>query len=77
LVKKCYKINNKEVAINASIIALKAKKAALRAKLCFITILASFVYKDLRPFKYIIKLTPSTIIPFYIASIAPLPIKDK
>jgi hypothetical protein len=43
LVKKYYKINNKEVAINASIIILEAKKATLKAKLYFITILASFI----------------------------------
>jgi len=69
LVKKHYKINNKEVAINASITILKAKKAALKAKLYFIIILASFIYKDPMPFKYIIKLTPLTIIPSYIAFI--------
>jgi hypothetical protein len=43
LVKKRYRISNKEVIINASIAILKAKKAALRAKLRFITILASFI----------------------------------
>ena len=43
LVKKYCGISNKEVAINASIAALKAKKAALRAKLRFITI-AGFLY---------------------------------
>jgi hypothetical protein len=71
LVKKCHKINNKEVAINASITILEAKKATLRAKLYFITILASFIYKDLMPFKHIIKLTPFMTIPSYIAFIAP------
>jgi hypothetical protein len=77
LVKKRRGISNKEVAINASIAALKAKKAALKAKLRFIIILASFIRGDLIPFKYIIKLTPSTTIPFYIASIAPPLIEDK
>jgi hypothetical protein len=38
LAKKRYRINNKKAAINTSIIVLKAKKAALRAKLCFITL---------------------------------------
>ena len=77
LVKKYCGISNKEVAVNASIVALKAKKATLRLKLCFITILASFICKDLVPFKYIIKLTPSTTIPSYIAFIAPPLIEDK
>jgi hypothetical protein len=77
LVKKYYKINNKKVIINASIAILKAKKAALNAKLCFITILASFICKDLMPFKYIIKLTPLTIIPSYITFVIPLSIKYK
>ena len=67
MVKKRYKISNKEVTINASIAALEAKKAALKAKLRFITILASFISKDPVPFKYIIELTLSTIIPSYIA----------
>ena len=77
MVKKRYKISNKEVTINASIAALEAKKAALKAKLRFIIILASFIYKDLIPFKYIIKLTPSTTIPSYIASIILPLIEDK
>jgi hypothetical protein len=77
LVKKRYRISNKEVAINASIAALKAKKAALRAKLCFITIPASFIRGDPVPFKHIIELTPSTIVPSYIAFIAPPPIEDE
>jgi hypothetical protein len=77
LVKKCYRISNKKVAINANIAILEANKATLRAKLCFITMLASFIYKDLVPFRYIIKLTPLTIIPFYIAFIALLLIKYK
>ena len=77
MVKKRRGISNKEVAINASIAALEAKKAALRAKLRFITIPASFIYKDPVPFKYIIKLTPSTTIPSYIASVAPPLIEDE
>jgi len=77
LVKKCRGISNKEVAINISIAALEAKKAALKAKLRFITILASFICKDLVPFKYIIKLTPSTTIPSRVASVTPPLIKDK
>jgi hypothetical protein len=77
LVKKYRGISNKEVAINTSITALEAKKATLRAKLRFITILASFIRGDLMPFKYIIKLTPSTTVPSYIASIAPPLIEDE
>ena len=77
MVEKRRGISNKEVTINASIATLKAKKAALRAKLRFITTLASFIPGDLVPFKYIIKLTPLTTIPFYIASIAPPLIEDK
>jgi hypothetical protein len=74
---KCRGISNKEVAINTSIVALKAKKAALKVKLCFITILASFIRGDPVLFKHIIKLTPLTTIPSYIASITPPLIKDK
>jgi hypothetical protein len=77
LVKKRYKISNKEVAINASIAALKAKKAILRAKLRFITTPASSIRGGLMPFKHIIKLTLSTIVPSYIAFIAPPLIEDK
>ena len=77
MVKKRRGISNKEVAINASIAALEAKKAALRAKLRFITIPASFICKDPVPFKYIIELTPSTTIPSRIASIAPPLIEDE
>ena len=43
LVKKCRGISNKEVAINASIAILEAKKTTLRAKLRFITMPASFI----------------------------------
>ena len=77
MVKKCYRISNKEVAINANIAALKAKKATLRAKLRFITMPASFIRGDPVPFKYIIELTLLTIIPFYIAFIIPPFIEDK
>jgi hypothetical protein len=77
LVEKRYRISNKEVTINASIAALKAKKAALRAKLRFIIIPASFIWGDLVPFKHIIELTPSTTIPSYIASIALPLIEDE
>jgi hypothetical protein len=77
LVEKRHGISNKEVAINASIAALKAKKAALRAKLYFTIIPASFIRGDPVLFRYIIKLTPSTIIPSYIASIAPPLIEDE
>jgi hypothetical protein len=77
LVKKRRRISNKEVAINASIIILEAKKAALRAKLYFITIPASFIRGDPVPFKYIIKLTPSITIPSCVAFIAPPLIEDK
>ena len=76
MVKKRYRINNKEVAVNASIAILEAKKATLRAKLYFTTTPASSICRDLVPFKYI-KLTPSTIVPSYIAFVAPPPIKDK
>jgi len=65
------------VAINASIAALKAKKAALKAKLYFITILASFIRGDPVSSKHIIELTPSTIVPSYIASITLPLIEDK
>ena len=77
MVKKHRRISNKEVIVNASIAALEAKKAALRAKLRFTTTPASSICKDPVPFRHIIELTPSTTIPFYIASIAPPPIKDK
>jgi hypothetical protein len=77
LVEKRRGISNKEVTINASIATLKAKKAALRAKLRFIITLASFIRGDPVPFKHIIKLTPSTTIPFYAASIAPPLIEDE
>jgi len=77
LVKKCRGINDKEVAINASIAALEAKKAALRAKLRFTTIPASFICGDPVPSRHIIELTPSTTIPSRAASIAPPPIEDK
>ena len=77
MVKKRRGISNKEVAINASIAALEAKKAALRAKLRFTTIPASSIYKDPVPFKHIIELTPSTTIPSYIASVAPPLIEDE
>ena len=43
LVKKRHRISKEEVAINASIAALEAKKAALRAKLRFTTIPASSI----------------------------------
>ena len=77
LVKKHYKISNKEVAINASIAILKAKKAALKAKLRFITTPASFIRGDPVPFKHIIELTTSTIVPSYIAFIILSLIKDE
>ena len=77
LVKKRYRISNKEVAINASIAILKAKKATLKAKLYFITILASFIRGDPVPFKHIIELTPSTTVPSCAASIAPPLIEDE
>jgi hypothetical protein len=77
LVKKRRGISNKEVAINASIAILKAKKAALRAKLRFITTPASSIRGDPVPSKHIIELTPSTTIPSYIAFIAPPLIEDE
>ena len=77
LVKKYCGISNKEVAINASIAILKAKKAALKAKLRFTTMPASFIWGDPVPFKHIIKLTPSITVPSYVAFITPPPIKDK
>ena len=77
MVEKRRGISNKEVAINASIAVLEAKKAALKAKLRFTIILASFIYKDPVPFKHIIELTPSTTIPSYIASIIPPLIENK
>ena len=77
MVEKRYRISNKEVAINASIAALEAKKAALKAKLRFTTTPASFICKDPVPSKHIIKLTPSTTVPSCIASIAPPLIEDK
>jgi hypothetical protein len=77
LVEKCRGISNKEVAINANIIALKAKKATLRVKLRFITMPASFIRGGLVPFKHIIELTPSTTVLSYIASIILPFIKDK
>jgi hypothetical protein len=77
LVEKCRGISNKEVAINANIIALKAKKATLRVKLRFITMPASFIWGGLVPFKHIIELTPSTTVLSYIASIILPFIKDK
>ena len=51
--------------------------ATLKAKRYFITMLASFICKDLIPFKYIIKLTLLTTILFYIAFITLPLIKDK
>jgi len=77
LVEKRRGISNKEVAINASIAALEAKKAALRAKLRFITIPASFIRGDPVPFKYIIEPTPSTTVPSCAASVAPPLIEDE
>ena len=77
MVKKRRRISNKEVAINANIAALKAKKATLRAKLRFITIPASFIRGDPVPFKHIIELTTSTIVPSYIAFIILSLIKDE
>ena len=77
LVEKRRGISNKEVAINASIAVLEAKKAALRAELRFTTIPASFICRDPVPFKHIIELTPSTTIPSYIASVAPPLIEDE
>jgi hypothetical protein len=75
--RKYYKISNKEVIINANIAILKAKKATLKAKLCFTIILASFICKNLMPFKYIIKLTLLIIVFSYIAFIILPLIKDK
>jgi hypothetical protein len=77
LIEKHYRISDKEVAINASIIVLEAKKATLRVKFYFIIILASFIYKDLVPFKYIIELSPLITIPSYITFITPPFIEDK
>jgi hypothetical protein len=77
LVEKRYRISDKEVAINASITILEAKKATLRAKLRFITIPASFIRGDPVPFRHIIELTPSTTVPSYITSIAPPLIEDE
>ena len=77
MVEKRRGISNKEVAINASIAVLEAKKAALRAELRFTTIPASFICKDLVPSKHIIELTPSTIVPSYIAFVIPPLIEDE
>jgi hypothetical protein len=77
LVKKRHRISKEEVAINASIAALEAKKAALRAKLRFTTIPASFIQGDPVPSKHIIELTPSTTVPSRAASITPPPIEDE
>jgi hypothetical protein len=77
LVEKRCGISNEEVAINASIAALEAKKAALRAELRFITTPASFIRGDPVPSKHIIELTPSTTVPSRVASIAPPLIEDE
>jgi hypothetical protein len=77
LVEKRYRISNKEVTINASIVILKAKKAALKAKLRFITIPASSIQGDPVPSRHIIELTPSITVPSYIAFITLPLIEDE
>jgi hypothetical protein len=76
LTEKRRGISNKEVAINARIAALEARKASLRAKLRFTTIPASSICGDPVPFRLILEPTPITTIPSYATSVAPF-IADK
>ena len=71
LTKKRRGISNEEVAINARIAALKARKASLRVELRFTTTPASFVCGDPVPFKPILEPTPITIVPSRATSVAP------
>ena len=71
LTKKRRGISDKEVAINARIAALEARKASLRVELRFTTTPASFIRGDPVPFRPILELTLITIIPSRITSIAP------
>ena len=64
-------ISDEEVAVNARIAALEAKKASLRAKLRFTIILASSIRGDLVPFRLILELTLITIVPSCATSIVP------
>ena len=64
-------ISDKEVAINARIAALEAKKASLRAELRFTTIPASSIRGDLVPFRPILEPTLITTIPSRATSVAP------
>ena len=72
LIKKRRGISNKEVAVNASIIVLEAKKAALRAELRFIITPASFVRRGPVPSRHIIKPTPITTVPSCATSVIPI-----
>jgi len=71
LTEKRRGISNKEVAVNAKIAALKAKKASLRVELRFTTTPASSICGDPVPFRPILELTLITTIPSYATSIAP------
>jgi len=71
LTEKRRGISDEEVAVNARIAALEAKKASLRAKLRFTIILASSIRGDLVPFRLILELTLITIVPSCATSIVP------
>jgi len=71
LTEKRRGISDKEVAVNARIAALEARKASLRAKLRFTTIPASFVRGDPVPFRPILEPTPITTVPSRVTFIAP------
>ena len=71
LTEKRRGISDKEVAVNARIAALEARKASLRVELCFTTTPASSIRRDPIPFKPILELTFITTIPSRATSIAP------
>jgi len=71
LTKKRRGISDEEVAVNARIAALEARKASLRAKLRFTTTLASSICGDLVPFRPILEPTLITIVPSRATSIVP------
>ena len=64
-------ISNEEVAINAKIAALEAKKASLRVELRFTTTPASSICGDPVPFRPILEPTLITTVPSYVTSVVP------
>jgi len=71
LIEKRRGISNKEVAVNARIAALEARKASLRVELCFIIISASSIRGDPVPSRLILEPTLITTIPSRATSITP------